>query len=460
MKKSILLFFTLTIAVVCVQALDAIEGCPTREELSLIPWTDITHTHDDFGTHTHEDAVRVYESETCNIYGYDNGYRAQHGQGVFGYNTEHGTRGDDQHGALDSKEDQEFLEDLTPEDVKNFRPEYQDILKNLTPEQAKTLKPETREVLGLPDPPDSQLQIIEQPEVLQVVSEPEPQQQQTHTPQPVTVPGLTPEEIGRLPEEVQTFLQSVPDSVTEVIEVLPTAASIAAERGLEVHIHTAASSAIPSLPRTTHDETQEDVFLENVQFLVFAHPIVTEYMLSGWSKKQKNLPRWIEIYNPHASPVNLKGWRLKYIEKGQMKTLRIRNFRIPAGGVGLLASHAATWKSPYIEDDAVYVLGIAKRSLESGWLLLDAEGNDIHRIGVAFRTDALLELSDPVKPDPVKQRRVSHNRYASELPSRGHYYYGYYADIGTPGFFQLPVAASPSKVRPKLKTSWGAIKKL
>ena len=230
-----------------------------------------------------------------------------------------------------------------------------------------------------------------------------------------------------------------------------------------IRISSASLSDLPDLTGTQLEQTtlgdpESDVFLENVQFLVFSHPIVTEYMLKGWSKGKSNLPRWIELYNPHDAPVNLKGGRMKYVEKGNIKTLRLKNFHIPAGGVGLLVSHEGQ-KSGYIDDAAVYILDIPKKSLESGWLLLDSEGTEIHRIGVAFRTDVLLELSDPVIPDLVNRGRVSHNRYASELPPRGRYYYGYSADIGTPGFFQLPVSASPSKARPKLQTSWGAIKR-
>ena len=183
-------------------------------------------------------------------------------------------------------------------------------------------------------------------------------------------------------------------------------------------------------------------------------------MLRGWSKGKSNLPRWIELYNPHDAPVNLKGWKLKYVGKKDIRTLQLKNFHIPAGGVGLLASHAAMWKSHYIDDDAVYILDIPKKSLEQGWLLLDSEGTEIHRIGIAFRTDVLSELSDPVIPELVNRGRISHNRYASELPPRrSSYFYGHGRDVGTPGFFQLPVAASPSKVRPKLQTSWGVIKR-
>ena len=277
------------------------------------------------------------------------------------------------------------------------------------------------------------------------------------------VQRLSPEKIERLPEHAQAFLRSIPEPIREVIQVVPTSETAALEGNVVLHVYTDSIGDLSSLTgiqseQPTLGDPESDVFLENVQFLVFSHPVVTEYMLRGWSKGKGNLPRWIELYNPHDAPVNLKGWRLKYVEKGKVKTLRFKNFHIPAGGVGLLVSHEGQ-KSRYIDEDAVYILDIPKKALESGWLLLNSEGTEIHRIGVAFRTDALSGLSDPVNPDLVNSGRISHNRYASELPPRGGYFYGHSRDVGTPGFFQLPVSASPSKVRPKLQTSWGAIKR-
>ena len=460
MKKTILLLLILTIAAVCpADALDE-KGCPTGAERDLIPWEDLTHDHDGLGMHTHEDAYQFWESDECVYISYDGVHRVEHSE--YRGDETHGTN-PDAGGRRESKPLQEKLETLTPEDVDKLPENEREILQTLTPEQAATLTPETREALGLPEPPQTQ-KLTEEALVPQAPpAEPESQPQVASEPDPVPVPGLTPEEVNRLPEEAQTFIQSIPDPVAEVIEVVPTAASIEAEGDVLIRIHSASLSDLPSLTetqlgQTTLDDPESDVFLENVQFLVFSHPIVTEYMLRGWCKGQGNLPRWIELYNPHDSPVNLKQWRLKYVEKGKVKTLRFKNFHIPAGGVGILVNHEGR-KSRYIDDDAVYILDIPKKALESGWLLLDAEGTEIHRIGVAFRTDALPELSDPVNPDLVSGRRVSHNRYASELPPRGGYYYGHSRDVGTPGFFQLPVSASPSKARPKLQTSWGAIKR-
>ena len=247
-----------------------------------------------------------------------------------------------------------------------------------------------------------------------------------------------------------------------MIAVVPTSETIGSEQHQVVHIHrepgsnlfTSIESRTP--PQLLDGKTQEDAFLENVQFLVFHHPVVSEYMVQGWSRGHSKLPQWIELYNPHSAPVNLKGWRLKYVEKGKIRTRRLRNFEIPANGTAILATREAQWLRG-LSQDAAYILDIPN-VLKKGWHLLDVEGNTIHRIGIAFRTDENLELGDPTVPNHQNRARVSQNRYASD-PSPDIHYYGHSADIGTPGFFQLPTPAAPSKARPKLQTSWGKIKK-
>ena len=429
------------------------ETCPAGDlsAFDLTP-SDITHDHGR-GTHTHTDAQLSGWSHNgvCFLHHYTDAYLREHDYGSLHDDVDDEDDNNQPPSVIDDLE--QWLKDTSdtsgPQTARSIR-EYIESHPDYVPPSEQGIESE-QGVDPLPEIVDAEVGPVA-PEIVDA---------EVGT---GSVNRLTPEEIERLPEEVQTLVESLPDSAKLVIDVVPTAETLGSEHGQILHLHTGPLSDLPGmtgthLERPTLGDPESDVFLENVQFLVFSHPIVTEYMLRGWSKGQGNLPQWIELYNPDDAPVNLKGWRIKYVEKGNIKTLRLKNFHIPAGGVGILASHAAMWKSRYIDDDAVYILDIPKRSLEQGWLLLDAEGIEVHRIGVAFRTDALSELSDPVKPDLVNRGRVSHNRYASELPPRGGYFYGHSQDVGTPGFFELPAPASPSKARPKLQTSWGAIKK-
>ena len=476
-EKITLLLLVLSISTLSNLCISQADACP--DDLSGLTWTysDVVHNHGS-GEHTHTNAAEYWTDGKCHLYGNTRAYLDLHKSGDHLSVSPEDT----------SPPEPEPKPEPEPEPPYNPQPEnlINDAIDWLEETPGRQTPEELMEFIQshpdyVPLPPEIEIGDTLTRGTVDDTLTPETVAQliraESATPDPV-VPKvaaqrrLTPEEIERLPVQAQQLIQSLPDAAKLTIDIVPTAETLGSEQGQILHIHTTpesdpfaqTESTAQSTPQTEgssdvpEDETEENVFLENVQFLVFAHPIVTEYMLRGWSKGKSNLPRWIELYNPHDSPVNLKGWKLKYVEKGKVKTLPLKNFHIPADGVGLLVSHEG-WKSRYIGDDAVYILDIPKKALESGWLLLDAEGTEIHRIGVAFRTDALPELSDPVNPDLVNHGRVSHNRYASELPPRGGYYYGHSRDIGTPGFFQVPVAAAPSKARPKLQTSWGAIKR-
>jgi len=190
------------------------------------------------------------------------------------------------------------------------------------------------------------------------------------------------------------------------------------------------------------------------------HPLqVVEYMVRDWNNYVGNLPQWIELYNPNTGPVNLKDDTFQYATRRfanhpyKIHTLTLGDHIIPAGGTALLVTHAVpTRQVSGIDPKQVYNLRIPN-ILKHGWLLMDADGQEIHRIG----REAFGALADPVAPLHRERARVSHHVYPSEAPSEP-YYYGKREDIGSPGFYQEAVPTAPSVVRRKRVGTWASLK--
>ncbi len=193
---------------------------------------------------------------------------------------------------------------------------------------------------------------------------------------------------------------------------------------------------------------------------------VTEYMVRDWSAGSGGLPQWIEVYNPNTEEtVNLKGYTFQYATRRsataphKVHTLTLAatedGFSIPGGGVVILATQRLpARKFSGIEvSTQVYNLNI-ENVLKLGWVLTDADGTEIHRLG----REAFGALGDPVAPLHQNQARVSYQVVPSESPSEV-YYYGHREDMGSPGFYKQPAPAAPSLVRRKQVGTWAALKK-
>ena len=196
---------------------------------------------------------------------------------------------------------------------------------------------------------------------------------------------------------------------------------------------------------------------------------VTEYMVRDWSKGgvigNSNLPQWIELYNPNIEAVNLKGWTFQYATRRfrnqpyEIHTLTLAatadGFSIPGGSVAILSTQKLpARKFSGIEVEQVYNLNI-ENVLKRGWVLTDADGREIQRLG----REAFSALRDPVAPPHQDGARVSHHAYLSESPSES-YYYGDSEDKGSPGFYEQPALAAPSAVRRKQVGTWASLKRI
>ena len=199
---------------------------------------------------------------------------------------------------------------------------------------------------------------------------------------------------------------------------------------------------------------------------------VTEYMVRDRSIGALQLPQWIELHNPNTEAVNLKGYTFQYATRRfandpyKIHTLTLaatedEEFSIPSGGVALLTTQrlpenqrfpARKFSFSGIEATQVYALGI-ENVLKRGWVLTDADGKEIHRLG----RDAFDALGDPVAPLHKERARVSYHAYPSESPSEP-YYYGSSQDIGSPGFYEEPAPAAPSAVKRKRVGTWASLK--
>ena len=195
---------------------------------------------------------------------------------------------------------------------------------------------------------------------------------------------------------------------------------------------------------------------------------VTEYMVRDWGRGVwgGNLPQWIELQNPNAAAVNLKGYTFQYATRRfandpyTIHTLTLASaeddtdgFVIAGGGVAILVTHdVPSRRFSGIEASQVYDLDI-ENVLKRGWVLTDAEGREVHRIG----KDAFNALRNPVAPPHQEAARVSYHVYPSEAPTEA-YYYGYNRDIGSPGFYEPPVPKAPSAIRAKRVGTWAGLK--
>ena len=191
---------------------------------------------------------------------------------------------------------------------------------------------------------------------------------------------------------------------------------------------------------------------------------VTEYMVRDWTAGIGGLPQWIEVYNPNTEAVNLKDYTFQYATRRsatashKVHTLTLAGaedgFSIPGGGVAILSTGTVSaWRFSGIEATQVYNLSI-DNVLKRGWVLTDADGAEIHRLGRA----AFGALGDPVAPLHQNKARVSHQVVPSESPPET-YYYGHREDIGSPGFYKQPAPAAPSAVKRKRVGTWASLKR-
>ena len=209
-------------------------------------------------------------------------------------------------------------------------------------------------------------------------------------------------------------------------------------------------------------------------------PILNPLMITEWMliDTGRSHPQWIELYNPNNSAVNLNGYTFVYVTyhhsaKWTFHTITLSSFMVPAKSAIILTSHDITDHIRHtfqgIKKSQIYHLNINGYHLKSGWLIKDADENELHRTGKAFREhgeDTTLHnplLSDPPLVNPGvewnwRNKRVSYKRYPSEEPEQGEYYYGSPNDVSSPGYFESARAA-PSLIRPKKIGTWAALKR-
>ncbi len=192
---------------------------------------------------------------------------------------------------------------------------------------------------------------------------------------------------------------------------------------------------------------------------------ITEYMVRDWSAGSSGLPQWIEVYNPNTEEtVNLKGYTFQYATRRsataphKVHTLTLAGtqdgFSIPGDGVAILSTrHLPAWRFSGIEATQVYNLNI-DNVLKRGWVLTDADGAEIHRLG----REAFSAFGDPVAPLHQNKARVSYQVVPSESPPEV-YYYGHREDMGSPGFYEQPAPAAPSAVKRKRVGTWASLKR-
>ncbi len=198
--------------------------------------------------------------------------------------------------------------------------------------------------------------------------------------------------------------------------------------------------------------------LDGKFYQVTSNPVtpvqVTEYMVRRWGDGQKALPQWIEIYNPNPLAVSLVGYEFSYVFKKQIRSIQLQNFLIPPGGAVILATHIPLQRHRWegISESQVYNLDIGN-VLKQGWSLKDPLGTLISQTGKTFG-----EKENPILPERVGRSRVSFNVYASE-PAREAYFFGFRRDVSTPGYYEPQIPRSPALLRQRLKTTWAALKR-
>ena len=232
------------------------------------------------------------------------------------------------------------------------------------------------------------------------------------------------------------------------------------------------------------------------------NPIITEYMIRDYSRSGgPGLPQWVEIYNPNAGAMELKGYQFTYAQRDtanspyRYKTETIDSFVIPAGEAKIIVgkkieAREARWNTiAGLSAEDIWVIPSEENwvSLKDGWHLADPSGKAIYRIGGAFEEkNANAESDDSVSwrvnvrlpPHTSEGFRVSYQAVPSELPDEDHFYGDVedssavavvvnskttYEIVGksSPGFFQLAeiAPAAPSLIRPKKVVIWGNLKR-
>ena len=191
--------------------------------------------------------------------------------------------------------------------------------------------------------------------------------------------------------------------------------------------------------------------------------LVTEWMLIDTGR---SYPHWIEIYNPNSVDVNIEGYTFTYAEynlrtKWTHAPITLTDFQVPAKSAIILASHDTPIFSG-LTTESIYQLNLNKHVLKRGWLLQDADGTEIHRIGRAFQNEGHPILANPPLVNTGAKGhtkgRVSYKRYKSSEPAQGEYYYGNATDVSSPGYFEVaPVA--PALKKATLVSTWAALKR-
>ena len=258
-----------------------------------------------------------------------------------------------------------------------------------------------------------------------------------------------------------------PDSPVDPVSDIPvTAGTGSGPSTITVDTTTESPEGTSGLPQSVAPVATESAPQETRLGSPPMQPLrVTEYMVRDWSAGMGQSPQWIELYNPDTEAVNLKGYTFQYATQRfanqpyTIHTLTLAatqdGFRIPGGGVAILSTQKLReGKFSGIEvSTQVYNLNI-ENVLKRGWVLTDADGKEIHRLG----RDTFSALGDPVAPRHQDGARVSHHAYPSESPSEP-YYYGDSKDIGSPGFYEQPAPAAPSAVRRKRVGTWADLKR-
>ena len=172
---------------------------------------------------------------------------------------------------------------------------------------------------------------------------------------------------------------------------------------------------------------------------------ITEYMVRDWTAfGGGGQPQWIELHNPNAESITLTTFEYAYRAFAnapwEIIEVPVVDFEIPAGGVVILATQQVNSRRySGIEESQVYVLRIPNR-LKNGWRI----NGDPH-----LSRGAVFEKPTPIAPKHEGGKRVSHHVLPSESPAQDHYY-GSWADVGSPGFYEEVAPRSPTHVHKKV----------
>ena len=187
---------------------------------------------------------------------------------------------------------------------------------------------------------------------------------------------------------------------------------------------------------------------------------ITEYMIRDWSNAGGGgLPQWIELYNPNPDPVNLDGYTFQYATRNaandpfEIKSVSISEATIaPESTLIFVTRKIPLPLGSTIQESQIYNLKI-DNVLKRGWKIITPDDIVIHQIGQAFG-----DYTDPIAPLHQDGARVSHHVQKSVDPTDS-YYYGSWADIGSPGFHEPLIPSAPALIRPKKVGVWADLKR-